>query len=564
VRRRRLWLGVLIAFAFLLRLVLIRTRGDFLEFDEAYYLLIARSLSSGAGFAMNGLPQIAFPPLPALLLAAMDRLFGSMVEPSRIASALFGALLVVPVHRVCRRWLGRRASWRGALLTAVSPALMTFVPVQPRYADRLYFGHEPLYLLLVYGTVWALVGFLRRPGARAGAALGVAAGLAYLTRNESILFSGPAVALAVVTAWRRRREHRRALLAAAIAVASLGAVAAPYPIYLHHVTGAWTLTGKTGTAARIRPTIVVRVRDNDSYPFEAAHYALASSGDRMASSYWGYSGRQTDPGLSLSAAGIADNVGVYLRVLLPALFPWMLWPFILNGLVSPLLRDARARRLSRVDPMVHLAAFLLILPSLAVTIFLFVEPRHHLYLVPLGLMMAASGCVEPAIRGRRYLLAFRLLSAALPALMLLAALLPLLDLSKPGDARAEASQIRRGGEALARELPAGEPLMSWHPALAFWAAREWRVIPSARMPQIAAYALARGAATMVFERSVFGAPPGAPAGATAPFTIIRIEGLTRDEADRSLFRMELVEAPRGDPLSGLFLRYVLKGAGGKY
>lgn len=130
--------------AFLLRWGLLSTRGTYLEFDEAFYLLIGRSLAQGQGFAMNGLPQIAFPPLPALLILAVDRLFGTVITPARIASAMFGAVLIFPVYRTARIWLGRRSGLIAATLTASCPTLMTFVPVNVPYAQRLYFGHEPL------------------------------------------------------------------------------------------------------------------------------------------------------------------------------------------------------------------------------------------------------------------------------------------------------------------------------------------------------------------------------------------------------------------------------------
>ncbi len=577
-----------------MRSALVSTRGDFLEFDETYYLLIARSLGAGEGFAMNGLPQIAFPPLPALVLVALDRLFGSMVAPSRIVSALLGALLVLPVHGVARRWLGRRAALIAALFTATCPTLMTFVPVEAPYARRLYFGHEPLHVLLVYLTLWALLGAIRRPTALAGAAAGGGAALCYLSRNESILFGGAAVAIVAFAALRSRRKKRReepgagAMFrkrarwpAAVCAVVTLVVVAAPYPIYLHRVTGSWALTGKSGTAALIRPTVVALVRDDDTYAFEKAHYALAPSGDRMASSYWGWAGPRPEGGLGLTAAGVADNMKVYAGVLLPVLVPWPLWPFLFAA-VARWIRRGRGGR--RRDRLVDVSIASLLPPSLAVCAFLFIEPRHHLYLVPLALMVAAAGLLEAvrwirrpqaarrpdedpgprrqAFDGSRRLYARRLaavLSAAVTAALLALSLWPLKVLAAGDPARAEAAQIRMMGEILREEVPEGEPVMSWHPALGFWAGRGWRVMPSASLPQIAAYALARGAGTIVFETSVFGPPPGETADEAAPFALFKIEGLTSEQAERSLYRIERMEESGGRGGRRLFNRYRITG-----
>jgi len=94
------------------------------------------------------------------------------------------------------------------------------------------------------------------------------------------------------------------------------------------------------------------------------------------------------------------------------------------------------------------------------------------------------------------------------------------------------------GEVLARELPPGEPVVSYNPALAWWAGREWRVVPAASLSQIVGYVLRRGARSLVVERSVFGSLPGQAPGETAPFGVYMIEGLAAGQADRSMYRIE--------------------------
>ncbi|HVO36245.1 MAG TPA: hypothetical protein VMT21_11795, partial [Gemmatimonadales bacterium] len=49
-------------------------------------------------------------------------------------------------------------------------------------------------------------------------------------------------------------------------------------------------------------------------------------------------------------------------------------------------------------------------------------------------------------------------------------------------------------------LPAGAVVMSWHPAIAIWARREWRVLPYDSFERIAAYAVHERAAAVVFSR----------------------------------------------------------------
>ena len=548
VKPRSRYLVGLAVGAFLLRWGLLSTRGAFLEFDESYYLLIARSLSEGHGFAMNGLPQIAFPPLPALLLFGFERLFGSMITPARVASAALGAVTTLAIYRAGRIWLNRRCGLIAASLTATCPTLVTFVPAEAPYARQLYFGHEPLGLFLMYASLWTLLGTLRRPTTLKGVMLGVSCALAYLTRNEWILFALSALVLVGTAALAAPPDaRRRAWLAFLAACISLAAAGAPYPLYLRSVTGSWMITGKAGTAARIRPAITARVRDNDLYAFETAHYALAPSGDRMASSYWGYSGPERTTGLGLSRAVIADNVRTYAGTLLPALIPWFLWPFILIFLFGYFRAGARGGRLAQA------AMLSLLFPSLVVCLFLFVEPRHHLYLVPLALIIASGGVLE-ASRFLKIERGWVLLGAGLSGVLLLISILPVLSLSTGDSHLAEAARTESLGRLLGGRLPPEEPIISLDPAVAFWAGRDWRVMPAAQLPQIVAYGLRRGSETIVFERSMMKPPPGESAAGTTPFSIFRVEGVTPEEATKSLYRIERVEE------NALFTQYRIAGS----
>jgi hypothetical protein len=55
------------------------------------------------------------------------------------------------------------------------------------------------------------------------------------------------------------------------------------------------------------------------------------------------------------------------------------------------------------------------------------------------------------------------------------------------------------GAALETIVPADEPVMSWHPATALYADREWRVLPYAPFADIIRYATASGTEYIVFS-----------------------------------------------------------------
>src|SRR5215212_8635078 len=108
----------LVSGALFLRLALLWLRGDYIVFDEGYYLLLARSLRAGQGFTLNGLPHVALSPLQPLVVAGLSFLGIPDLWASRLLAALCGAALVIPVAVLAYRWFGRRGAIIAAMTTA--------------------------------------------------------------------------------------------------------------------------------------------------------------------------------------------------------------------------------------------------------------------------------------------------------------------------------------------------------------------------------------------------------------------------------------------------------------
>lgn len=520
--------------ALLLRLLLLSLRGPFLEFDETYYLLIARSLLEGHGYQMNGLPQVAFPPLPAFLYALLGLIWHDMVQAGRLAAALMGAALIFPVGALARRSFGSAAGPIAEGLVVVMPTLMTFAPVPRTYAESLYFGPEPLYLLLFCCAGLALARAFAEGSAAMAAFCGLLAGLTYLTRNEAIAFA-PLAAL-LLLASPRRAVAVPAFLAAFIAVGI------HYPIYLHEVSGHWSLSGKVASAVLIREAVSRKVLDDDQRPFEALHYSLDERGAAMRSSYWGH-----DPAappsvsdaalLGISMETMLSNARVVLTRMLPTILPWSIWPLALVGLVFSGIKSPRA---GPERPAALLALAAMIVPSLLVCLLLFVEPRHHLYLVPVALVFAAGGIDRiVSIPPLRHVLVRGTLLGALFATLLWTSIQPLVRPAGMEETRRDSERIQMVGARLDTMLPAGEPIMSWHPAIAWHAHRPWFVLPADRLPRIAAYAAGRGVRTIVFETQVHGPPPGGDPG--IPFTVFRLEAIPAEALAAGRFELRKIE-----------------------
>ena len=532
--RRRLWAIAVGALA--LRLILLVARGDYVVYDEGYYLLLARSLRAGHGFALNGLPHVALSPLQPVLVALASAAGVPDLWASRLLAALCGALLVFPVASLARLAGGERAALPAAALTAVSPALMTFVPFFPGESWNLYFGSEPLFLLLAFGAVACAVR-AERGSWLWWPASGALAALAYLTRLEGAVLAGTLLlALAVRAAWRR--GGRAALGRLALAAATGSMVAAPYLLYLHRALGRWALSGRVQAAAGAAPAEpqaeLARARaggdvltaftwQGEGEAFYRALYGLDATGSRMLSQYWGVR-RDGSPGAPVLAPRPAVPPPDTARAALAKRGPLRIWwdgvtavvPWWLAAIALAGLAAGSTSALPWLLPL----ALCALLPSLLA----YVEPRSLLPLAPLAAIYAAVALTK--LQERLTDRMPRLGLQALPVLVGVALVWPAardgaraywaLVTSRPTPLQEVASARRAVGAYLAEHLPPDAVVMSWHPAVAIWAERPWRVLPYDSFQRIMAYARHEDAAAVVFSRF----EPSPIAGPPRAFTVV--------------------------------------------
>ena len=509
--RRSLWLVVLAALA--LRLALLVARGDYIVYDEGYYLLLARSLRAGHGYALNGLPHVALSPLQPVLVALISAVGVPDLWASRLLAAACGSLLVLPVAALGRTAGGPRVALAAAVLTAASPALMSFVPFFPGESWNLYFGSEPLFLLLAFGAV-AAAARTDDGDWKWWVAAGCLAGGAYLARAEgAVLAATLFVALAVRMGLRRSGAAAWRRLALALGAAAL--VSVPYLVYLHGTLGRWAVSGRVQAASETgqdAPSALQSARSGgqvlDAFVWQGrpdaflqALYGLDPSGTRMASQYWGVR-RDAAPARVLAppAPGQGESsaavpAGPTRRAAevwwkgLGAVAPWWLGALALVGLAI-----GRRAALGWVFPV----AVCSLLPSLLT----YVEPRSLLPLAPLAALYAAVVVMWIAGRIERRWTSAPVGLAALVAVALIAPTVR--DVVRAWPQTTPLQQVATGrravGEYLARHLPPDSIVMSWHPAIAVWASRPWRVLPYASFERIAAYARSEQAAAIVFSR----------------------------------------------------------------
>jgi hypothetical protein len=178
--------------------------------DDVWFHSVANGLVHGRGFSdpfssigpsgavvfgTAGDPIVtAFhPPLFPALLAIPSALGLDSYTAHQIVGCAIGAAAIVPIGLVARRLAGDRACLAAAAIAAV------FIPMISR--DALL-QSESLYGLLIALSLLAALRLRDEPSARNGAWLGIAIGLAALTRGEALLL---VPLLAVPLAWRRPR-----------------------------------------------------------------------------------------------------------------------------------------------------------------------------------------------------------------------------------------------------------------------------------------------------------------------------------------------------------------------
>jgi len=526
--------------AIALRLLLFLGRGDYLAFDEGWYLLLGRSLFTGDGYSLVGIPHITLSPLFPILAGGVGSLLGSWVWGGRLVAAIASGLLVLPLWGVFRRLAAPRTAFTAAVLVAVLPSMSPFMVPFFVGAD-LWVGAEPLLHLFLFTGVFLWLKALERDGVIFWFLSGGAFGLAFLARPEAIITWG-LLGLATLVLAALKRAPRRLVGAAVMGVGFL-LVGAPYWTYLHSVTGEWGLTGRGINPAANAAKVVSGIQrggpsstiedmlwtDDDAYVRRL--YGLDDSGLKLRSDYWGVHPTQVEAQPSLEPPQTVDPLplGPETQISPPALspspaegqasasplpslpalfarsmgtaFPAILWVFLFLGVLAP-----RGPGVARREIPVALS---LVGTSLTIAVLVAVDPRTQLFLVPLLALYAAKGFAflddllihrVSKLTSRPRFLEGLLVGMTVVWLLGVSASRLYLALSYGSPHHIVAQQNRQVAEELDAFLGTEEgPVASFHPGIAVYADRDWRVLPFTDMAGIIRYAGASGAEAAVLS-----------------------------------------------------------------
>jgi 4-amino-4-deoxy-L-arabinose transferase-like glycosyltransferase len=228
------WVLFLLASALVLRIFLAYRFRFAVSFDEAHYLRLAAAFLQHGPFALL---HPYWPPFFPLVIAVFKLPVGNLETAGRLVNILAGCLTVALVYRMARELFSRREA-------LISAAFMAFYPPVAFHSTNVM--PESLFSLLALAGIVFGWKALRRKRLLPGLAAGLLWGAAYLVKPEGIGFLAVFLVFTLLyTVARGFKNGGWKRLPAAIA-AGLGfvIVALPYWLYLHEVTGKWTLSTK--------------------------------------------------------------------------------------------------------------------------------------------------------------------------------------------------------------------------------------------------------------------------------------------------------------------------------
>jgi 4-amino-4-deoxy-L-arabinose transferase-like glycosyltransferase len=229
---------VLGGLGFLLRLLWVLVYGrvappDGSINDTTFYQFTAASLANGGGY--HGLtfePTAGWPPGFPFIVSLLYRVFGERLSLALALNVIVAAATVVLIYLIAERMFDRRAARVAAGFFAILPG--------PIYMTGLFLS-ETLFIFVLVGFL-ALVIFL--PSRRwTPVALGVALGLAALTRGEGLMM--PIIPLAI---WWGAYARREWLLRSALMLAVMAVTILPWTIRNAIVMDAFVPVGNNASA----------------------------------------------------------------------------------------------------------------------------------------------------------------------------------------------------------------------------------------------------------------------------------------------------------------------------
>lgn len=372
-------LSVIVAISFVVRLAALIFWGTgAIETEGAEYARIAENLRNGVGYvgiATPG-PELMFPPLFPMLIAAASLLTNDYEWAGRIVSFVLGAILPIPVFGVASRLFGRKTAVVAALIAAFYPLFINL---------SIVVYSEGAYATILLSGVYLVLRALDRPSIAAWCLVGAAFGLAYLVRQEAL---APLLIAIVFGFVATNGPLITRCKGAAAAIAVFAVLASLQIILIYRATGKLRLEGKSAINFALGSGVLEGQDSNESYAIndklEPVGVWMRPNVDVLDETHIAL--KRTP---YFVAAALRRNIPTLLEYLSAR---WFGSPFLLALALLGLLRRPWRR------PLASRHLYVLLVPVIAVAAALCVlhtnSPRYYFVLLPFLVIWAANGLVE--------------------------------------------------------------------------------------------------------------------------------------------------------------------------
>lgn len=374
--RRQIPLLLILLVAFATRLVWTRFLTGAIHTEAAEYARIAQNLVAGKGYvgiATEG-PELMFPPLFPLLIVIASRAIHDWQMASQWVSIIMGALLVLPVFRICQLLYDDSVAFVGALLAGLHPLLI--------HISAQGISEAPYLTLLMIGTYYSLRA-IKCPAPRDLLWAGLFFGFAYLTRPEAFMYPFFATGFVLLAARLNGLPVTRRV---GLLLSAFLMVATPYITFLSLKTGQFRVEGKTPIIYRIP----LKGEDKQS------PYAIGD--DLKERGVWMRSNLSIISETHLTIAGIGHYAAVSARRNLPAVADTLASaqvlgsPLLFAFAIIGLFRKRWTRELTSYQALLVALMLLQVLALLSKGTD--IQSRYYCIFLPIMLVWAAKGIVE--------------------------------------------------------------------------------------------------------------------------------------------------------------------------
>ncbi len=479
---------ILFLFAFIFKFILLAQRTKyFIDPDEGYYLILARNLVESKGYALNGLPNIIFPPFLPLLIGLFFFVFKDFIFSLNLITALSGVIIGFIVYEISKKKLSLPGKLGVAILALFIYQLNAFIPLSSRYIKVLYRGSDILNVLLIITSLYFIIKLVEENQNKFSILSGLFLSLAYLTRPEAFILYILLIFILIIFKFFSLGGLSYQKIISFVFTFMI--LASPYILYLQQTTGQWMISGKITAAQKYRNTLLKVIENEDWSSFFSIHYSLNNELLEIDDVYFGfYKETKTENNklFDIKLKTIWENLGLYF-IIPKTIFPLYLLPFFLLGLWKAIL-DLKKKKNS------YDVILLILFPySLLIEVLSYPIPRHHLFLLPVFIYYSVQGIIFLSSKfSRKNLITKRKMESFILVLIIGLIIntyiknIPKSLFLNPRFERAKEVEVRIS--QILKEKKA-EVIMSTHPEFAVRAQSDWQVLPIGSLQDIVCFAL---------------------------------------------------------------------------